>query len=688
MNVKLTSEFKKKTSQAVFSIILFISVYLLILLLACALTILCFFAGGFIIIAKPMFFTMIIGVGIASLGVLVLVFLLKFLFSSTQIDRTHLYEIKRQDEPQLFDLLDEIVTQVATRFPKKVYLSSDVNAAVFYDSSFWSMFFPVRKNLRIGMGLVNSLTKSELKAILSHELGHFSQRSMAVGSYVYNVNYIIYNMLFDNESYKRLIAKWAGTNRFFEIFITVAVKINGGIQWILRKMYNVVNKNYMGLSREMEFHADQIASQITGYKPLKDSLLRLSLADSTFNSVLSFYDQRIAANQKTENIFRDHLFVLNFVAQMNQIRLVNGFPDLTDQDKTSFYKSKLVLTDQWSSHPSIEDRVERLEKSGFLSDAIDNTPASAYFTDSLSIQKILTDSLFEQVKYEGTVSNIPFDDFRTQFENEYQENSFSVKYNGYYNLKNIVPFDIIEAENSNPDCEFDDLFSDKQVNMAYQNAALKNDIITLKQIASGEINYKSFDYDGIRYNKKDCEQLLVKLEKELAATDAELKKNDMRIFSYFRKEERIAGSENILKEMYQVFWEYDLRYEKRYEFYYQLSNELQFVNVNTPFENIRLNFSRIEPIEEKWKSEIKTILENPHLLQHFTQTEKDNLNLYLSSKWSYFGGVSYIDENLSILFNALSDYIGFLSRTFFLLKKDLLDYQIQIIDRLKAGEAD
>jgi len=35
----------------------------------------------------------------------------------------------------------------------------------FYNSSFWSMFLPVRKNLEIGLGLVNSINISEFKQL-------------------------------------------------------------------------------------------------------------------------------------------------------------------------------------------------------------------------------------------------------------------------------------------------------------------------------------------------------------------------------------------------------------------------------------------------------------------------------------------------------------------------------------------
>jgi len=130
------------------------------------------------------------------MGILVIIFLFRFVTVRHKTDLSGLMEITREQQPDLFAILDEVVTKVQTDFPRRVYLSYDVNASVFYDSSFWSMFLPVKKNLLIGMGLVNSVTIDEFKAILAHEFGHFSQRSMKVGSYVYHVNQVLHNLLF------------------------------------------------------------------------------------------------------------------------------------------------------------------------------------------------------------------------------------------------------------------------------------------------------------------------------------------------------------------------------------------------------------------------------------------------------------------------------------------------------------
>ena len=73
----------------------------------------------------------------------------------------------------------------------KVFLSTEINACVFFNTTFWSMFFPVRKNLVLGAGLFATTSTEEIKGILAHEFGHFSQESMKIGSVVYTANIVL-----------------------------------------------------------------------------------------------------------------------------------------------------------------------------------------------------------------------------------------------------------------------------------------------------------------------------------------------------------------------------------------------------------------------------------------------------------------------------------------------------------------
>src|SRR5690606_39090597 len=657
----------------------FILTYLLMLILALGLTVLCVYGGIMLIAIRPMFITIALGIGLASLGVLVLFFLLKFIFKSHKVDRSHLTEIKQADEPKLFKMIDDIVKEVGTNFPKKVYLSNDVNAAVFYDSSVWSMFFPIKKNLQIGLGLVNTVTQSELKAILSHEFGHFSQKTMKVGSYVYNVNQVIFNLLFDNESYDNLMQKWANASGYFSIFVIIAIKIIEGIKWILRQIYAVVNKSYMALSREMEFHADEIAANVTGYEPLKNSLLRLSLADYSLSSVLSFYDRKIAENKKSENIYKDHLFVTNFLAKDNNIEIINDLPQISENEINKFNKSKLVIKDQWASHPSTEDRIAMLEKTGLSSTNLNNEPANLLFTDIEKTQRELTQKIFKEVNYSGECSDLTFEIFQTNFKEEFFKNTFSKVYNGYYDNKNPLYFDIDKIEQSTKNIELEDLFSENKIEEVYTAISLQNDIESIKQISNNTYDVKTFDYDGIKYSKKDYKSLISKLEKELELLTEKIKTNDIEIFKYFRSIEQKVNLNPSLEKLYNHFFNYDKEFDVKYDVYIQLSNELQFVNYTTPIEQIRANFIKVEALEERLKMGISEILESQDYLTELTKEIKENFELYLTKKWQYFGNEKYFDKNLEMLFSAMNNYAFLLSRGYFLTKQKLLKYQEELI---------
>ena len=670
----ISHEFKAQASKAVGAIALFIFTYILLLLLAIALTVFCMFAGYMMIKASLSFLAIALGIGLASFGLMILIFLIKFVFKSNKIDRSDLIEISRTDEPALFEMIDELVHDIKTTFPKKVYLSSNVNASVFYDSSFWSMFLPVKKNLQIGLGLVNTVTKSELKAILAHEFGHFSQRSMKVGSYVYNVNQIIFNLVNDNESYENIIQKWAAISNYFAIFVSLAVWLIKGIQWILKKMYALVNKSYMALSREMEFHADAIAAHITGYEPLKNSLLRLDLADYSYNAVLSFYDAKISQNLKSENIYKDHTQVINFIAHHNAIQIENDLPLVSIEEYNRFNNSKLVIKDQWASHPSTEERIKKLEETQITATYTDNAPANLIFKNIEATQQRLSKELFKDVKYEGLVADLSTEAFLDAYREDFLNNSFSKIYKGYYDNKNPVFFDTKEIHSNGRLINFEEIFSEEIVEKVYNLVGFENDLAVLKQIADKSLDATTFDYDGQKYNVNDCPQLIEKLTKEIADLNVLISENDVKIFNYFRHLEHGLDTPS-LEDYYNELFEYDKEFESNYKIYLDLNADLEFIAETTPIEVIKTNLLAVEVHEKKLKEAINKLLNDARFESEITKEIKENWTLYISKKWTYFGATTYYDKSLEILYLAMNNYAYILSRGYFLLKKRLLDYQ-------------
>jgi len=679
MTVQVSPNFKKMTSKAIFAIVLFIALYLLLLTLAIGITFLCVLGGIALIIAKPMLLTIGLGIGLASLGFFILVFLFKFLFKKHEVYRGHLLEITEHEEPKLFSFIQEIVKEVKTDLPKRIYLSGDVNASVFYDSSFWSMIFPIRKNLQIGLGLVNTITEQEFKAILAHEFGHFSQRSMKVGSFVYHVNQVIFNMLYDNESFDKMIQKWANVSGYFSFFLVIAIRIIEGIQWILRKMFDFVNVSYMGLSREMEFHADEIAANVAGYVALRESLLRMDLADHSFNASLNFYASKIDDNIRSKNIYKEQEFVMCFLATESKLAFKNNLPDVSEFELNKYNKSKLNIKNQWASHPSVEERIRALEKLNIEKTQLSTNPAFALFLNSEKLQERMTEKMFLAVSYGQTAGVLDFVQFKNEYAEIFNNNRFPKEYNSYFDNKNPVSFDINTEDLENEIESFEVLFSNENVDVVYENIALENDLSILKSIANKEFKIKYFDYEGQKYNSKDTNAVIQKLEKELEKTTKYINEIDRKIYTFFFNQACKNGDVNVFKEKYLTFQKQDALYDQKLGLSNDIIAATNFINVVTPFEQIESNFKAVSKLEINLKNELKIVLDNASLKNELSKQTMANFEKYTAQELVYFANDTYDNDNLKVFFEAINDYNYLLGRTYFFTKLDLLKFQMEAL---------
>ncbi len=678
--IPVSGDFRKMTARAIASIALFIFTYILLACLSIALVGLCGFLGLMILSVKVNFLTVMLAIGLVSMGLLILIFLVKFIFKKHVTDLTHLTEITRQQEPTLFLLIEDIVREVQTDFPKKVYISADVNASVFYNSSFWSMFLPVKKNLHIGIGLVNTVSVTEFKAILAHEFGHFSQRTMKVGSYVYNVNQVIYNMLYDNDSYDAVAQKWAGLSGYLTFFVALAVKIVQGVQWILGKNYEILNLSYMRLSREMEFHADEVAANVAGSGPLISSLLRMELADHAYNEVLNYYNAKVGEAVKSKNIYPEQTYVMNFIAGKSKLPFYNNLPQVTPDHLSRYNKSKLVITNQWASHPSTEDRVRHLERLNMEMRDHDPNLAASLFSDIEILQRQLTDKLFSSIQYE-TPDQVKINDrFADEFLENYKGNSFDDLYNSFYDTKSPVQIhaDDIATEQfavSGPE----DLFTSEAVDDVYTSVAMDNDINTLRNIADGSYPVKRFDYDGVKYTAGDCRDLIATLETNLSAIKEVIARHDIRIYRYFHGQAVKHGKEKEMNLVYETFTHIDLGFDGLFKVYVSVANASNFIFHTTPFEVIRLNLKSLNEAEMEFKKAIGSMLTEGHFQDNITGEMQKTFSNYLSNQYVYFYDQAYNSDEIDILFTCINNYQQVLSKTYFNAKKRLLDFQVELV---------
>lgn len=680
MKVEISPEFKRQANKTLFSIVAFGLIYLLLVLFTIALCSAIIFVAYVLISEFPHFILLFLAISLIVSSLFVFVFLIKFIFSFERMNTSHLLEVDKDAEPKLFALIEEIVQQVETQLPKKVYLSSEVNASVFYNSSFWSMFFPVRKNLIIGMGLINSVSYQELKGILAHEFGHFSQRSMRVGSYVYHANHAIYNMLYNNESLNKLSEKWYNTSSYAAAFQWLPKAIIGVMQKILQKQYEFINKNYMALSREMEFHADAISAQVAGSKAIETSLLRSNFSNYCLNNVFNFYGAQMQKNRISADIFADQRAASHYLSNKFSYPEVKGIPQISMAEFNKFDKSKLVITNQWASHPAETDRIAAVDKLNInLSNTIDE-PALHILQNESESSDWFTKMIFSQGNFTEEPTPIESEEFAKEFKAWFDKQSFDSIFNDFYTFNNpYFNADDVSQENGEKQ-NIETLFGPDRVNDTFLLNSYLTDMETLRQIENKTIDIETFDYDGIKYRRTETSGVLEKLQEESDKLKTIIEGYNRDVFDYFYhtvKDQPLAAK---LQEAYRNFMDAEQSYSNQMDLYFNLVEKTNFFYQNHSHSEITFHANDVKTVEKPFKEELKKLIE-VHKAKDNTLDAgvEDKLNRFVNRTFDYFDGVSYINENLELLGLGLDQYYYLLNDNYFQLKKHILEIQKDIM---------
>lgn len=675
-----SADFKKEVVKVMFSILLFFVVYILLVLLALALAAGCAYAGIMLIIAAPRLITLAIGIGLIATGVLVCFFLVKFIFAVSKTDQSRNVEITEEEQPELFAFIRQITKDTQTPFPKKIFLSPDVNAAVFYNSSFWSMLFPVKKNLLIGLGLVNSLNLSEFKAVIAHEFGHFSQRSMKLGSFVYNLNRVIYNMLFDNSGYGSFINSFASVDGIFAFFAGITVKIVQGIQWILQKMYGLINKNYMGLSRQMEFHADAVSASISGSENCISALRRADVADACYNVVIDKYNGWYKQQIIGQNFYVNQQTVLRSFANDNKLKLdEHQLPVMDELFFNSGNRSRVNFKDQWASHPARQDREAHLRGLNVTGDTR-HEPAWTLFRNPEALQELLTAKIYETVEKPENVVSFRATEFDEKFHQESHEYSFPEPYNGFYDSREITAMDIRELTTTAGEAskeDFSKIFNADNAGISKKIAYLENDISTVEAIGKKEIHIKTFDFDGEKYDQAAAGEVLEKLKAELESLKNQQKDVDEKAFQFYYALAAQQGAGEKLQQEYEAL--FDRR--KRDEAFYQECNELLQL-IQPLYSDGGMTSERAMSIVSELRSNNEVRLKKSlQALQDEgvfkSNTEHDEaVTKFLASNYYYMAETSAFDHEFEDLRTMIFQSSALLSQFRFGQLKQLLQYQL------------
>ena len=378
------------------------------------------------------FITLIKGVGSG----LIAVFFIKGLFFKKQSGGAKDFEITREQQPRLFEFLDRLAGETKAPRPHKVFLSGGVNACVFYDLSILNFLFPSRKNLEIGLGLVNSLTLTEFKAVLAHEFGHFAQSTMAVGRWVYVAQQVATQLIFHRDWFDGLLAGISRIDLRLAWIGWVLRIVIWAIRSILDTMLSFVMLAHRALSREMEYQADLVAVTNTGSDPLVNALHRLAPADSAWDETTTFVGAELGRGHAVEDLFAIQSRILEHNRRILDDPEYGNPPRLPAENRAAhrIFTPDLAQPPQmWSTHPANHLREENAKKL-YVPSELDEQSAWCVFAESDQLRRSFTQHLLASLDKPTR----PLPDTLAALDKDYQKHFLNPDYRGTYLGRSIV----------------------------------------------------------------------------------------------------------------------------------------------------------------------------------------------------------------------------------------------------------
>ncbi|MBF8964967.1 M48 family metalloprotease [Pontibacter sp. FD36] len=393
--------------------------------------------------------TILLKLGAIGMAGMLFGFMLKFLFKKHDTNNPLNVEITEDEHPQLFSFIRQLCAETNAPLPHKVFVNHEINACVFYNSTILSLFLPVKKNLLIGLGLVNSINLTEFKAVLAHEFGHFSQSSMKLGSYVYMANSIIQSIVYERDKWDELLEKWKNSNIQLAVFGWLLMPV----VWLIRKfmalIYQAINLVNASLSRQMEYNADRVAVSVTGSDAIVNALYRLGPASEAFDHSNSHLTTAIDNKIYTSNLFYHQSKAAAYLSQTRESyrqSLLENLPKHTAGARFIFSDEDGHLAEMYSSHPSNYKR-EQNAKATYFAGIEDERSPWLLFNEPEKLAETVTQNLLRvNLQLHPNITFTPAEEVQDFVEAEQQETTFKAHYLGVYDNRLLTELDLSDPE--------------------------------------------------------------------------------------------------------------------------------------------------------------------------------------------------------------------------------------------------
>ncbi|GIG21965.1 hypothetical protein Cch01nite_26890 [Cellulomonas chitinilytica] len=246
-------------------------------------------------------------------------------------------QVSRANAPALWAVVDELAVLAQTRVPDEIRLVPEVNAAVSEDARMLGLVGG-RRRLYLGVPLMQALDVSQLRSVLAHELGHYSNSHTRLGPLTYRGR--------------------------AAIGATIEQLSGNVVGWLLQGYARLYLLASATVSRRQELEADELSVRVAGRPVAQGTLRELPLIDRAWGFYGGAYlDAGWEAGYAPT--------AAGFFGGFGLLLAARG-----DELQTMRLDAPPAEQSRWDSHPSIAARVAAMERMPDVAVARDTRPAT------------------------------------------------------------------------------------------------------------------------------------------------------------------------------------------------------------------------------------------------------------------------------------------------------------------------
>jgi Zn-dependent protease with chaperone function len=285
----------------------------------------------------------------------------------TRPEPPHGVVVDERQAPQLWATVRDLAAVVQTRTPDEIRLVAEVNAAVTEDSRLLGLKAG-RRYLYLGVPLLQALTVEQLRAVLAHELGHYSHSHTRLGALTYRGQITIVHTI-AQVGPKTLVG------RLFTLYA---------------RLYFLVS---LAVSRRMELEADRAAVRAGGRDAAAAALRELPVIGAAWSFYLNNYvgwglDSGYAPT--------------GVLAGFGRLLTARG-GELAELRAEAPGGER----SRWDSHPPIGTRVALIERGRYVAGSGDHRPAAALLPSLAGLLDPIEQATFDF----GSRTRVPFEEY-------------------------------------------------------------------------------------------------------------------------------------------------------------------------------------------------------------------------------------------------------------------------------------